>query len=176
MVMICIHPQRTSHKELLMYEKQHNDEYKPKVDMNKPLLKTNDREQRRIKKKEEYSDDWNIDFLKLKVFIGTKQRIPSTTNNKNSDGKYIASWFKTQNQNCKKCIYSVRHEANHSAWCKFTFDYIELLNSWNTKFVNLKELIEIDNKIPSHDSKDKDKSNMASWLFSQNRNYREKRT
>ncbi len=137
------------------------------MDMNEPLLKTNDGEQRRIKKKEEYFDDWNIDLLKLKAYIGTKHRIPSTTNNKNSDENISHHGLKNKH---KKCIYSMRHEANHSAWCKFTFDYIELLNSWNTKYVNLKEFIKINNEI----LKDKDESNMASWLSSQNINYREK--
>ena len=83
-----------------------------------------------IKQYNGYFDVWNNTLVKLKEFIDTNKKTPSTIS-KNDDEKVLSSWMRKQNQNYRDRIAGMKNDERYDEWCRFLEQYNELINKYN---------------------------------------------
>jgi Helicase conserved C-terminal domain len=92
----------------------------------------------------EVVDVWNTNFEKLKKFIDTNNKTPSTIS-KNEDEKYLSSWLYTQNTNYKNRTHRMKNDIRFSTWKIFFEEYDRYLLSvddkWNKNLENLRSFL-----------------------------------
>ena len=118
---------------------------------------------------------WDNNFNKLKEFIATNDRKPTTDSNERSE-KTMANWIVTQNHNCKNRTQGMKCDIRYNIWNNFKEEYRVLFvqddNKWDTSFNSLKEFVINNCKKPSKDSENKCEKTMANWLNTQNTNFK----
>jgi len=126
------------------------------------------------------SDDekWNTNFEELKKFMDTEDKRPSDKS-KNKDEKTLGGWIGCQLKNYKKKGKSMETEERRKLWDEFIVKYKEYLVSddekWDTKFEELKQFINNNQKRPSSTSKNKDEKTLGGWINKQVSNYKKKK-
>ena len=119
----------------------------------------------------EVVDIWDERFESLKKFIDESKKRPST-HSRNKDEKNIGTWLISQNNYHKNRIYGMKNDKRYNVWSKFTEQYSEYFDIWNTNFVKSKEFIDTNHIIPSVYSKNSDEKFISGWLSNQSRNYK----
>jgi hypothetical protein len=66
----------------------------------------------------------------------------------------------------------MKNDQRYNEWSNFIEQYNEYFDVWNTNFDKLKEFIDTNMKTPSVISKNKYEKILASWLYTQNQNYK----
>ena len=120
-----------------------------------------------------YIDIWNNTFVKLKEFIDTNKKTPSTIS-KNDDEKVLGSWLSQQQNSYKNRTRGMKNDERYDEWSLFIKQYNGYFDVWNNTLVKLKEFIDTNKKTPSTISKNDDEKVLSSWMRKQNQNYRDR--
>jgi len=125
----------------------------------------------------EIVDKWYETFEKVKNFMDTEGKRPSSTS-KNKNEKSLGYWLSDQNKNYKKKEKSMKTEERRNIWEEFVEEYKHYLLSddevWNTKLEKVKNFMDENKKKPSDHSKNKEEKVLGSWIGTQKHNYKNK--
>jgi len=125
-------------------------------------------------------EKWKYTLERVKEYMDTYGERPGS-NSKDKDTKQLGQWIGTQTQNYKSKKYIMSDETIYDDWTKFINDekYKQYFMSNNELwFENLRkaeEYIDINKKLPSKRSKDKDIKQIANWIGTQKQNYKSKK-
>ena len=123
----------------------------------------------------EVTDIWNLNLDKLKTFIDTN-KTPPTNYSKDKEEKYLGSWLYYQNKCYKRKSQGMRNVKRYEAWKEFVGEYNDYLtrndDKWNSHLENLRGYLDINKKIPSSTSKDKNERFLGCWLNTQNHKHK----
>ena len=114
--------------------------------------------------------------LKLLIeFIEHNKKRPSTTS-KDTNEKFLGSWFNTQQNNHKNMAHSMKLQSKRTQWEQFIEKYKQYLLSvdeiWEKNLKLLIEFIEHNKKRPSNKSKNVDQKFLGDWISHQQNNYK----
>ena len=134
-----------------------------------------------INEYEEYFLDnntiWYNNLELVKKYIDENNKRPSSED-KNKDIKILASWVQRQIKNYINKKQIMQNEDIYNEWSNFIDKYEEYFFDNKTVWYNnldlVKKYIEENNKKPSHCDKNKDIRILASWIYTQNQNYKNK--
>ena len=122
-------------------------------------------------------DKWEENFQKTKGYIDENKKRP-TPYSKNNDEKFLGNWLSNQNTNYKNKRQGMKSQERYDIWTQFLEEYKEYIVSdeekWYNNFQKLKDFINEHKKTPSNDLKVRDEKFLASWLWCQNKNYKNK--
>ena len=111
----------------------------------------------------------------MKSFIELNKNRPNSKS-KNKEEKKIGLWLGTQKLNYKNNEKSMQDENRKKIWEEFLEDYKEYLKDgeeiWYDNFEKLKSFIELNKKLPSSTSKNKEEKYLGKWLDHQKQNYK----
>ena len=120
---------------------------------------------------------WELKLKECEKFIEINKKKPSSTSN-NKYEKQIGKWLVSQNQNLKnnKCI--IKNKDIRKKYDEFINNYKEYFLSneeiWYNNLEKVKNYIEINKKIQSAISKNKDDKKISNWFYKQIINYKRK--
>ena len=120
---------------------------------------------------------WILRFNQVKEYIVNNKKRPSSSD-KNKEIKQLASWINKQQQNYKDKEHIMKNEEIYNIWTQFMNDYKEYFLSndelWILRFNQVKDYIVNNKKRPSRSDKNKEIGSMASWVCTQQKNYKKK--
>jgi superfamily II DNA/RNA helicase len=119
---------------------------------------------------------WNNKLSEVKNFIDIHKRIPSKKD-KDIIGWSIINWLNLQKDSYKKRKKHMSQQYYYNEWAKFlksTYgQYVLDKNDiWEINFKNVKEYIDINNKVPSSIDKNKTVILLGRWLVRQMGNFK----
>ncbi len=123
---------------------------------------------------------FKLNLIKIKNYIDLYKKKPSTIN-KNKDIKILATWINTQQINYKNNLFNMKDKKIKNKWEEFINDvkykiyFQSQYDNFIMKLKNIKNYIDINDKIPSKRNTDKDIKFMGSWLGTQKINYKSKK-
>ena len=134
-----------------------------------------------INKYEEYllsnEEIWVDTFNKVKKYIDENGKRPSDSD-KNIEIKQLGSWLSNQQTKYKTKEHIMKNEEIYNEFTNFMNEYEEYLLSkkeiWYDTFNNLKNYIDGNKKRPSNSDKNKKIKSLASWINTQQTNYKKK--
>jgi cell shape-determining protein MreC len=117
---------------------------------------------------------WNDTLEKLRLYIETNNKLPSLTD-KNKEIKQLGNWISTQKATYSKKEYIMKEENIRNKWEDIFNIYAHLFMSndeiWNNTLEKVKSYIEINDKLPSREDKNKDIKQLGMWISTQKANY-----
>ena len=122
---------------------------------------------------------WNENLQKVIEYININKKRPSSEN-KNKDIKFLGKWILNQIQSYKSKKYIMLNEEIYNKWTNFINDskYKKYFQSnedeWNENLKKIIEYININKKKLSQYDKDSNIKILASWISTQNQNYKNK--
>jgi superfamily II DNA or RNA helicase len=120
---------------------------------------------------------WLYKLREVEEYIKENGKIPSSKD-KDTEIKSLGSWVTTQKKNYKNNKYIMRNNEMRREWMIFEEKNKQVLLSHYEKWYETKnkieEYIQKYNKLPSG-TKDKDISLLASWVYTQKKNYKSKK-
>jgi len=119
-------------------------------------------------------DIWNNSKNQVEDYIQIHNKLPSSTD-KDKNIKQLGSWLSTQKANYKNQQYIMKDPQIREQWDAFTNKYQTLFMSneevWNNYKHQVKDYIQIHNKLPSQQDKDKNIKQLGHWIMTQKANY-----
>jgi effector-binding domain-containing protein len=112
-------------------------------------------------------------YKKLEEWINKNKKIPSSSS-KDLEEKQLGAWCITKRQEKKKNILEeekIKLLEKINGW---NWGYTYSIKNFNETYENLKEWIEINNKIPSYTSKDLEEKQLGIWCNSRRQEKKEK--
>jgi hypothetical protein len=118
------------------------------------------------------SDLWYNNLEQLKKYININKKLPSI---KYKDIKSLCNWMNQQkyNYNTRKDI--MKDDTIYNNFKIFLENYKEYFISskerWNNNLENIKKYININNELPSNESKNEETQYLCRWIWGQKTNY-----
>ena len=120
-------------------------------------------------------DLWEIKLQEADAYITQHNKRPNKRD-KNKDIKTLGGWLQTQKGNYKNNKYNMKNQAIRNKWEQFIekhkIHFMTNEEEWEIKLQEADNYIIQHNKRPS--DKNKEFQTLATWIFSQQRNYKEK--
>jgi superfamily II DNA or RNA helicase len=120
---------------------------------------------------------WTERLARIKKYIDENNKRPSQ-NDKNSDIKSNSMWISHQQNNYKKDEYNMKNPYIRKLWEEFVNDdkysryFISNEEQWKITLIRVKKYIDENNKRPSNSDKDVKIKSDASWINTQQINYK----
>ena len=116
-----------------------------------------------------------LDYLKeLEEYIKIHNQLPSHTN-KDENTRYLAGWISVQKENYKLNKQIMTNEEIRKKWEELVNKYQEVFKTteeiWKDNLNNLKEYINIHNKLPTSCNQDETIKSLGLWTRNQAKNY-----
>ena len=125
-------------------------------------------------------DRWKKNLNEVKEYIDINNKRPSSES-KDKNIKKIGRWINTQSKNFKGNCHSMKDELIKKLWEEFINDqkykkyFLNNEEIWMRNLNKVKEYIDINNKRPSSESKDKNIKSMGYWLLDCTDNFKNNR-
>ena len=120
---------------------------------------------------------WYNNLNKVKEYIDNNKKRPSNSD-KNIEIKQLAKWIGTQQTKYKTKEKIMKDDEIYNEFTNFMNEYQEYFLSneeiWINCFNNLKQYIDKNKKRPSNSDKNKEIKQLASWIGTQQTNYKTK--
>ena len=126
--------------------------------------------------KKSNDDIWDEKFIQLKEFIDDNKRTPASSS-KDEIEKILGSWLSSKQNQYKKKRNGMKFEEKYQRWTNFLEEYKDYFKKsdddiWDEKFIQLKEFIYVNKKMPSTSSKNIDEKILGYWWSTQQGNYK----
>jgi len=126
----------------------------------------------------EVIDRWYENLEQLKRFIDENKQRPSQIS-KNPIEKRLGHWTSSQLQNYKNKKESMKVITKYDLWTVFLEEYKEYFKSdnevWYETFTQVKTFMNENKKRPSQISKNPIEKRLGSWIYTQQKNYKNKK-
>jgi superfamily II DNA or RNA helicase len=120
-------------------------------------------------------DQWVTTFQQVTSFIDENNKRP-LKRCINVDEKRLGTWIGRQQNNYKIQKYSMQEESRRQQWYDFREKYkqyfIGTKDKWVTTLQQVMSFIDVNNKLPSRDSENKDERLLGSWFTMEQINYK----
>jgi spore coat protein CotH len=120
-------------------------------------------------------EKWYSNLQAVEQFIEINNTLPSK-NSKDKEVKSLGMWLSHQKENYKTQQYNMQQTEIHKAFESFMTKYSELFitnkEKWFKTLQAVEHFIEINNKLPTHGSKDQEVKSLGEWLSHQKKNYK----
>ena len=120
---------------------------------------------------------WRKNLEKVKNYISENKKRPSQRD-KNKEIKKLGCWILTQQKNHKIKKDIMSNENIYKIWTQFMENYKEYVSShkelWLSQIEKVKDYINLNNKKPSYNDKQKEIKKLGMWLSHQLYNYKHK--
>ena len=122
-------------------------------------------------------ETWYNMLAKAEQFILDNQKRPSTIS-KNSDEKILGNWIGSQLQKYRNKQEIMKNEDIYNKWEHFVNKYATYFRTnedlWVETLGQLRKFIQDNARRPSQHTKNKDEKKLASWIGTQQKNYKAK--
>jgi superfamily II DNA or RNA helicase/regulator of sigma D len=120
-------------------------------------------------------EQWTSNLCKVREFIETNNRRPSSIAKKGPSEKVLGSWLETQQKNLKSNKKSMAIKSQRFQYQKLLSDYPELFQTneeqWTSNLCKVREFIETNNRRPSRTAKKGTSEKVLdAWLGTQQKN------
>ena len=125
-------------------------------------------------------DIWYERFSKVKQYIDTYNKKPSTNRDENDDIKQLGLWTATQQTNYRIKTNIMSNQYIYNKWTEFISDskyknyFLSNEDIWYDYLNKVKQYIDINNIKPSQYDKNKEIKSLGNWIQMQQRNYSNK--
>ncbi len=122
------------------------------------------------------NDNWKLKFNKVKSYIDINNKRPSSSD-KNKQIQSLGHWISTQTDNYKTRKEIMSNKEIYKIWTdfinsdKYKTYFISNEDNWKLKLDEIKKYIDINNKRPSSEDKDKNIKKIGIWILTQTKNY-----
>jgi predicted nucleic acid-binding protein len=124
-------------------------------------------------------EEWLNNLEEVKKYIDLNNKRPSQ-HDENLQIKKLGSWISTQQQNYKKKKEILSNKEIYNEWEKFISDekykkyFMSNEEEWLNNLKEVKKYINLNNKRPSQQDKNKQIKKLGTWISNQQKNYKNK--
>jgi hypothetical protein len=160
----CTQKNNFKNKTKIMVNENIKNIWEEFVNRNKKLFRSNE-------------EKWLDNLREIEEYVQIHKQLPNHTN-KDENTRYLASWVSFQKENYKLNKQIMINEEIRKLWEEIVNKYQEVFKTteeiWKDNLNNLKEYINIHNKLPTSCNQDETIKSLGLWTRNQTKNYDKK--